>query len=169
MQTPRLSWFGISLIVVGTAILLSRLDVVDFRWTTALWVLLGSFGAKKAVDGFTANRRGWLFWGTFLFLLSLVQALEAFDMLHLYHYIMLPVLLIILGCSFLMLFLHSPRVWNVLIPAVSLLGLGSAIMMVESGYLYRWDVIDAVENYWPIAFILFGISMLVKRQSIPKH
>ncbi len=166
VHTSRFSWVGIALIVAGVVLLLGRLELVDFSWTTALWMLFGAFAAKKAIEGFAANKRGRLFFGTFVFLFSLVRVFEAFDVFHLYHYLMFPGVLLMLGSSFLMLFLHAPREWNVLIPATFLLGLGSAIMLVESGYLYRRDVLDAVGNYWPVVFILFGISLLSRRRSL---
>lgn len=166
VDTSRFSWFGIALIIAGIALLLDRLDLIGFSWTTALWILLGAFAAKKAIEGFAANKRGRLFFGTFVFLFSLVRVFEAFDLFHLDHYLMFPAIVIMLGSSFLMLFLHTPREWNVLIPATFLLGLGFAIVLVESGYLYRRDVLDAVGDYWPVVFILFGISLLFRRRAL---
>ncbi len=162
----RLPWFGIVLIVVGGLMLLDRLDVIWFGWGAALWALIGVLGLVRGVDGFTRKKPGLVFWGTFLFLLGAYGLLRDLDVVELRSYWWFPALLLILGFSFFMMFLSSPRDWHLLVPSAALLSVGAAIVLTEYGYFYRYDVVHAIRMYWPVALIAFGIS-LVLRQTFP--
>ncbi|MBM2845023.1 MAG: hypothetical protein HW407_335 [Bacteroidetes bacterium] len=159
------SWFGTGLIIVGLVTLLDRLDVLYLDWTTAVWGLIAVFGAARMIDGFQQKLRARLFWGVFLLLLGTFNVLLDLDVVSFRYHMFPPVVLLILGASILALFVLNPKEWHLLIPAISFLGLGVLWILVSFGYVYRYEVVDAVRFYWPIALILFGLSLLLRRKS----
>jgi hypothetical protein len=158
----KFSWFGIVLILVGSAMMLDRVGVVRLGWEPILWSLLAVFGAVRAMDGFSKKKSGRVFWGTFLFLLGVYGVLRYLDIVELRSYSMMPAILVIVGLSMVMSFVSSPRDWHLLIPALLLLGTGSAIILSDFGYLYRYDVTYALRTYWPIGIILFGFALVLR-------
>ncbi len=167
MDTSRLRfpWFGVGLIVVGAAMLLHRLGVVDFGWHAALWGIVALFGAFKLVTAFTTGRSGAAFWGTVLLVLGGYQMLEDLGVAYVSSYLLFPWTVVLVGVGFLMMFAVKPRNWHVLVPSVVFLGSGTLMVLSEMGYFDRWDVLDAFRQYWPIALILFGITLLLNRKS----
>jgi hypothetical protein len=164
-MSHRFSWFGAALILLGITMLLNRLNVVPWSWHIAAWAMLALFGVDRALRGFQ-HTQGWrVFWGTMVFLVGLYNILRGLDIVELRSYFFFPVLMLMLGLSFLAMYLCRPAEWHLLIPTLSFLGLGVILMMTEIGYLYRWDVMPFIKSYWPVVLILFGVALLVNRRS----
>ena len=104
-----------------------------------------------------------VFWGTLLFLLGSYCLLRDLDVVELRSYWWLPAVLLILGFSFLMMYLSTPKEWHLLVPSLLLLGVGAAMVLTEFGYFYRYDVVYAIRMYWPLGLILFGVSLILRR------
>src|SRR5512140_672144 len=160
----RFPWFGIALIVVGAAMLLHRLEIVNFGWHAALWGIVALFGAFKLITAFTTHRSGSAFWGTVLLVFGGYQLLEDLGLVYISSYLLFRWTVVLAGVGFLMMFAVQPRNWHVLVPSVFCLGTGSLMVLSEMGYFDRWDVVDAFRQYWPIALILFGITLLLNRK-----
>ena len=163
----RFSWFGVALIVVGAVLLLDRIEVVSVGWSFAIWALIAVFGLVRAVDGFARKKPRLVFWGTLLFLLGTYSLLRDIDVVELRSYWWLPAAILILGFSFLMMYLSTPRDWHLLVPSAVLLGIGTAMVLTEYGYLYRYDVVHAIRMYWPLGLIVFGVSLILSRIFTP--
>ena len=159
----RFSWPGIGLVLVGTTMLLDRFTVIRFEWMTVLWAVVAVFGLVKAVDGFAKRRSSKVFWGTFFFLLGVYATLRHLDIVELRSYWWPPAVLLIIGFSILMMYVSSPRDWHLLVPAILCLGVGSAVVLAELGFIYRYDVSEAVRMYWPVGLILFGLALVLRR------
>ncbi|MFN0158991.1 MAG: LiaF transmembrane domain-containing protein [Bacteroidota bacterium] len=165
MQHSRFSWFGAGLVTVGITLLLNRMDILSLHWWTGLWCILAALGVKLVVDGFEKHSRGRIFGGTMLFLNGLYQILGDIDVVEFRSYYFFPVLILILGFSFLMTYISSLKAWHLLVPAILLSGFGSLLLLTEFGFLYRWEVLSLVKDYWPIGLILFGFSLLLTRRT----
>ena len=161
----RFPWFGVGLIVVGAVMLLHRLGMVSFSWHAALWGALALFGAFKLVTAFTTGRSGAAFWGTALLGLGGYQLLEALDAVYISSYLLFPWTVVLVGVGFLMMFAVRPREWHVIVPALFFVATGSIMILAEMGYFDRWDVVEAIRQYWPIALILFGVTLLLNKKS----
>ena len=72
-------------------------------------------------------------------------------------------LLVVVGCGFLLSFLRQWREWHLAVPAVAFLGIGGVMLLAEFGYLGRWMVLDAIRQWWPLALVLFGAALLMNR------
>jgi hypothetical protein len=161
----RFPWFGIALIVVGAAMLLSRIGVVTFGWHAALWGIVALFGAYKLITAFPTRRSGAAFWGTVFLVGGGYLMLEDLSVLYVSSYLLFPWTVVLVGVAFLMMFMVAPRNWHVLVPSLFFLGVGAVMVLSEMGYLNRWDVVETVRMYWPIVLVLFGITLLLNRKS----
>lgn len=165
IQKRRYPWFGIILIVVGGAFLVHRLGFLHVEYSYILWSLVMIFGAVRAVSGFSGSHSGRVFFGTVLFLYGLYFLLRATDYVELRGHMLIPATFIITGFAFIMMFLNSPREWTFLVPAAILVGFGALYILSESGYLSPWDVKENVRMYWPVALILIGVAILIRRRA----
>ena len=161
----RVPLLGVSLILIGAAMLLHRLHVVSIHWQTLVWAIIALFGLYRALDGFAVNMRGRIFWGSLIFFVGLYNVLRWLDVVYLDRSYLFPLFVAAVGGSFLITYLSSPREWHILVPSVFFLGLGGLMIGTEMGYLYRWDVIPLVNTYWPVALIVFGVSLLSRHRS----
>ena len=166
MERRRLhiSWFGIALIVLGLALLMDRLHVLRVDFAQIFWSLMMLFGILKVVGGFSGNLRGRIFWGTVLFLFGLFFLLRTIDRIEIDAHMFPPATFLIVGIAFFMMFLNNVRDWHYIIPAVLLIGVGGAFTLTEFGYLSRWEVWEAVRMYWPVALILLGLGLIMRRR-----
>src|SRR5438093_13580268 len=103
----RFSWLGVGLVLTGAAMLLDRLDVVRFGWEPVLLALVGVFGFLKAIDGFEKKKSRRVFWGTCLFLFGGFKLLSVLDVVELPSHSMFPAMLVIIGLSFLTMYISS--------------------------------------------------------------
>jgi hypothetical protein len=161
----RIPWFGVGLIAVGTTMLLHRIGVLNIGWHTALWGVVALFGAFKLTTAFMTHRSGAAFWGTVLLVVGGYQTLENLDLVYVSSYLLFPWTVVLVGVGFLMMFAVKPRDWHVLVPSAVFMGAGALMILSEMGYFDRWDVVDAFRQYWPIALILFGVTLLLNRKS----
>ncbi|MBW7889111.1 MAG: hypothetical protein H3C35_12260, partial [Bacteroidetes bacterium] len=51
-----------------------------------------------------------------------------------------------------------------LIPFIVFAGFGAALMLTELGYWYYEDMWNAVNRYWPLLIIFFGVWILFFRK-----
>jgi hypothetical protein len=79
--------------------------------------------------------------------------------------LMFPLCFVGLGLAFLLIVAGDPHRWHMLVPGLFFTGLGAVILLAELDYLSRWGVQQVVHQYWPVALILFGISLLLNRRS----
>ena len=155
---------GILLLVVGIALLLEKLDIVEFGWSRILWGAVTLFGAAIVIRAFLYNARGKIFWGTMLFLYGLLFLLRSLRLVENHWELFMPASMTILGFAFLMLFVFDPKDWHLLIPSVILLGFGGAFMLTEVGYFHRWEIWDTFGRWWPLILILVGFSLIFRRR-----
>jgi len=157
-------WFGVALVVVGVAILLQKLHVVEVEFGMVFWPLLMLLGLVGVARGFALGARGKIFWGTVGFLYALFFLLRSLDFVEIRPHMFLPATFLVFGIAFLMLSVNTFRDWYFLIPAAILGGTGAMFLLAEYGYLYYWDVWQAVRLYWPAVLILFGLGIILKRR-----
>ena len=164
-MTTRIPWFAGGLIVVGATMLLDRLGVISLGWPVALWGLIALFGAERVFTGFSTRRRGRVFWGSLLFLFGFSRVLYRLDLVEIDHYLFFPVLMLIIGLSVLAMYITSPKEWHLLILSLICLGFGGTLILGEYGYFDRWELMWTIRQYWPVALIVFGASMLLRKRT----
>jgi len=156
--------FGVLLVIIGIGLLFDRLNIMHFSWNKVWQFALVLVGIWMVVSAFIYNQRGKIFGGTFLFLLGLLFIMQSYDFIYMRHDIFWPSLLLILGFSFLMLFVFEPKDWGVIIPAIIFIGFGLFVIFARLGYIFFWDVWDFIGVYWPLILVIIGISILFSKK-----
>lgn len=154
---------GIILVGLGSILLLDKLDVIDVRFNQVLWGALMAWGFAGVVQGFS-GAPGKIFWSTLVFLNAMFFFLRSLDSFDMPSHMLIPSILLSLGIAFLMLFLNNTREWVFLLPSFFLTGAGVVVIMAEQGYIYPYDVWDLFRTYWPVALIIVGLSIILRRR-----
>ena len=161
----NISVIGIIFICLGLALLLKQMHIIDISAKKLIWIGVTLFGAASVFRAFVFNVRQKIFFGSLCFFTGILFTLRAYDVLYGSGAMYLSACLLILGLSFLVLFIFDIRDWHVLIPAMLFCGLGAAFMLTGLGYWYTRDVVDVITKYWPLALILFGGAIIFRRRS----
>ena len=158
-------WFGVVLICIGIVLLLDRLDVMDVEFSKIFWPIVILFGLMRVGQGFSRNIQRRVFVGTVIFLYGLFFFLRSTDYVDMHGQVFIPATFLILGIAFFMMFLNNFKEWVFLLPAILLCGVGAAFILSELGYLYRYDVWEAVRLYWPLALVIIGLAIILRRKT----
>lgn len=158
------SIFGVLLIALGTVLLLDRLEVISFGWGKIFWMFLGVWGAVLAVQGVSMKRRGRIFWGSLFFFLGMFFSLEAWELVWLTDELGFGGISLALGLAFLTLYVFEPHNLGALVPALLFGSFGLTMILVEYGYLSWWEVRRFLRVYWPVALILWGVAILMRKR-----
>ncbi|GJQ20747.1 MAG: hypothetical protein HBSIN02_11020 [Bacteroidia bacterium] len=163
-REPRALILGSLFVILGSSLLLDRLDVVMVRWDKFFWVAGLATGGFLVADGYTHVRRGRIYWGSVLLFFGAYQTLLRFDVIERYGIHTVPALFVVFGLAFLVLYLRFPSEWPLLIPFFILSGSGATFL------LWWWEIVEwfeirmFVRTYWPALLILIGIAMLFRRR-----
>ena len=79
-------------------------------------------------------------------------------------HLIVPATFLILGISFLMMYINDVREWAYLIPSVILAGVGVVVLLADTEYLSGYEVYDILHTYWPVGLILVGIAIILRRR-----
>jgi hypothetical protein len=164
-QAKRFSLFGLALVLIGALLLVDRLHILSIGPGMIYLPIFMLLGLVLAVRGFSAGRQGKVFWGTVIFLFAIYFLMKRTNFWDFHFYMMPAATFLILGIGFVMMFVNNPREWAVLIPAILIGGLGVTLVLIEHGYLYQWDVWDVARLWWPVAIILIGLSLLLRKRA----
>jgi hypothetical protein len=164
VSSAKIPWFGVALIIFGALLLIDKLDLVDLSFHEIFWPVIMLLGLAGVGRGFTQNKKAKIFFGTVVFLYALFFFLHSMESVDLNSYLAIPSTFLILGIAFLMVFCNNFQEWIFLIPSLLLGGIGVALILGEMGVLYYWEVWDAVAMYWPVALVLFGLGMVLRRK-----
>ena len=168
MSTHKHSiWPGLILIVIGALLLVNKLVPYSIGWYEIYPLILMALGVLIFISVIGKRDKGAVFFGTFLFLLGLFFFLRNFDIIP-YYYMreVWPIILIILGLSFVSVFITKPDDWGVLVPGGILLFLGIAFLLRKFHIIYL-DIGDIIAEYWPVILIIIGGGIILgslKRQ-----
>ena len=163
-QLKRVPVFGIILVVLGVGLLLRQLRIIHLDGSSMLLFGLIAYGGTMIIRSFVTNVRQSLFFGSLCFYSGIVLLLGKYGFMETTPFTYVPGFLIAFGLSFSMLFIFTFSEYHLLVPAIIFIGLGTAFMMTEIGFLYPSDIKDAIRTYWPVAIILFGVLMLFSRK-----
>jgi hypothetical protein len=159
-----LSLAGIFFILLGAGLLMQRLNILQHRWSTILWICFCAVGMVAVVQAFIERSRGKAFWGSLLFFVGIAVLVHRFAFVEYEPWDVPATISLAIGLSFLMLYLFDPRRIGVLIPVLLFGGYGVLY------YLWWWDIINwfdmkhYIRMYWPALIILWGVSLILHRR-----
>lgn len=160
----RIPIFGIIVVTFGVVLLLRQIHLISIDGYSIVLFGVLVYGGAMIIRSYSLNVRQSLYFGSLCFYSALVLLLGKYDVIEQSPYVYVPAFLIVFGLSFVMLFIFNMRDFHLLVPSVIFIGLGVAFMMTEIGYWYVGDVKEAISMYWPVALIVFGGLMLVRKK-----
>jgi hypothetical protein len=163
--TTRISLFGLFLVVFGVLMLLRKGGIINLHAPEIIWPVLTLFGLILAGRGLADGRRGKIVGGTVLFLYSIFFLVRSAGDHELPMELIVPSTFLIFGIVVLMLFVNRPAEWYFLVPGALLLLVGCSFLMTQYGSWYGWQVRDAISTWWPLALVLMGAGMLLRRRA----
>jgi hypothetical protein len=164
-QRNKVSLIGAILVLIGVALLLKQMHILDINSKKLLWIALALYGGATVTRSFWYNVRHKIFWGSLCFFTGILFTLREYGLVYGSAPMLLPATLVIFGFSFLVLFIFNVRDWHLLIPSLLFVGLGAALMLTELKMLYAEQVWHVVKNYWPVALILMGAAMVLRKRT----
>ena len=162
----RIPIFGIIVVTFGVVLLLRQIHLISIDGYSIVLFGVVVYGGAMIIRSYSLNVRQSLYFGSLCFYSALVLLLGKYDVIEHSPYVYVPAFLIVFGLSFVMLFIFNMRDFHLLVPSVIFIGLGVAFMMTEIGYWYVGDVKEAISMYWPVALIVFGGLMLVRKKQV---
>ena len=159
----RVSLLGIFLIAFGALLLLRKFGVIDLHVREIVWPALALFGLIVAGRGLADGVKWKIFWGTVLFLYSIFFLLRSLDRYDIPLGMIFPSTFLVFGVVLVMLFVNKPAEWYFLVPGLLLMAVGGSMLLTEYGYWYGWEFRDAIATWWPLALVLMGAGMLLRR------
>ncbi len=161
MSTQRPSLLpGLILIAIGAVLLVNKLTPYSIGWDEIyplILILLGLLIFKTVLH---KRDKGGVFIGALLFLLFAYFIVKNYDIVP-YEYVreVWPIIMIILGLSFLSVFIFSPKDWGPVIPGGILLFIGTIVLLRRLDLL-NLDFGEIISDYWSITLILIGGAII---------
>ncbi|MHB1049887.1 MAG: LiaI-LiaF-like domain-containing protein [Bacteroidota bacterium] len=160
----RIPIFGIIVVTFGVVLLLRQIRLISVDGYSIVLFGLLVYGGAMIIRSYTLNVRQSLYFGSLCFYSALVLLLGKYGVIEQTPFVYVPAFLIVFGLSFVMLYIFNMRDFHLLVPSAIFIGLGIAFMLTEVGYWYVGDVKEAISMYWPVALIVFGGLMLVRKK-----
>ena len=158
-RTPWPAWI---LIVSGVVRLLHQLDYFEFNRANLFsygFLLLGILFAIKAFK--RPDRQG-IFGAVFFLSYGIILTFIRYRVFVRDDEFAVATLLLSLALANFVLFLmHRERWLNFTWGIITGLA-GAAILSIQMGYYPHWYIYDLLEEYWPVALILLGLTIILK-------
>ncbi len=160
-RRPPVIW-GSVLIVIGALLLLHRLDVLPFGWWEAVWGAIAIASLLVIIRRVKEKKDG-TFWWVMLFGFALYKFARTTGWVDVPVWYGFPLMLILAGLAFVVMVVARPKAWHMAVPALCLIGAGTAMLLAEMGTV-EYDVVrSAISDYWPLAIIAYGGALLASR------
>lgn len=164
-RAKNVSIIGIVFLVVGIVLLLSKLHILPFQWSFVVWGGIGLYGMGVTILAFPQQRRGAVFFGSFLFFLSVGVLLHKTQMVvSTMPWNFVATGSLALGFAFVMTYLLDIRRIGMLVPALFFGSYGVLYYLWEYDVLEWEEVLSLVRTYWPVLLILWGLSLILRRR-----
>jgi len=158
----RTEWPAWILIISGILLLLYQLDFIDFDRSDIFsygFIVLGIIFAFKAIN--RPDHQG-IFGAVFFLSYGLILTLIRYRIFVRDDEFAVATLFLSLAlANFVLFMVHRNRwvnfTWGIITGIV-----GAAILSIHMGYYPQWYVYDLLEEYWPVALILLGLTILLK-------
>ena len=161
----RFPVLGITLILLGAGLLLDRLGYLSFGWDKILAAVLILYGVGLMARVFFLDEKNKVFLGTNAILFGAMILFTGIGWIQNIPDLWLPASMMILGLSFVMIFVMNMNEWGVLIPGLIFIAIGMMFGAAELGYWEFERIGYLLEMYWPLILILIGVSIILKRKN----
>lgn len=155
---------GVVMVIVGLIILLDKIGILSLSWKKIISIVIVFYGAYLGYAGFGLNSNRKVFWGSIFFFFGIYLFVDSFGFLNPDVHFFWPVVMIVIGLSFFMSFVNRPKDFALLLPAVTLVGIGVLFLLTNLGVIYSFELWESVEKFWPVLLIILGLYFILKRR-----
>jgi len=160
--------FGIVLIFIGVMWLIREMGYRDvLRGELGMWAM-AIFGTLMLLNGYRQNRRGLVFWGSFLTLLGAVNIFQEFRIIHPYLVDVWPLYLGSIGVAFLTTIPLKPIDYASAIPGFIFIAAGLYLFMEVNDYL-PYGLFYGERTIPALFLILMGVLLVWKNSRRKKE
>lgn len=160
--------FGIVLIFIGVMWLLKEMGYRDvLRGEFGMWAM-AIFGTLMLLNGYRQNRRGLVFWGSFLTLLGAVNIFQEFRIIHPYLVEVWPLYLGSIGVAFLATIPLKPIDYGSAIPGFIFIASGLYLFLEINDYL-PYGLYYGERTFPALFLILIGVLLVWKNSRRKKE
>lgn len=162
-KSKGLPIFPVFLIFLGVGLLLNRLSFLQYNWKTIFWICLCAVSLVGLIQALYLHKRNSVFWSSFIFFLSAVIVIHRLQILDLDFWNFPATASLILGLSFLVLYLSEPKMFGNFILFLLFGSYGILYYLWWWNIIYWYDFKHLLKTYWPVLIILWGISLMFRR------
>jgi hypothetical protein len=163
-------WSGIILIVIGLLMLLDELDIMSLEWFDILFYGCIVIGIVKFNNGLNRTDKQGILGGTFFTGFGILMLLISNRVLTTADEFVFAVFFLALALANIVYIILGGYHWFNLAWAVIFSAIGGLFLLSYYGDYSYWNLYDIISTYWPVAFILTGLNMLLrgikKRQAL---
>ena len=153
--------FGMILIFIGVMWLLKEMGFRDvLRGELGMWAM-AVFGMLMFLTGYKQNRRGLVFWGSFLSLLGTINIFQDFRIIHPYLTEVWPLYLGSIGVAFLATIPLKPIDYTSAVPGLIFIAAGGFLFMEINEYI-PYGILYGDRTIPALFLILIGVLLLWK-------
>lgn len=160
-RRPPVIW-GIVLVAVGALLLFHRFHILPFGWWALVWGGIAVASLAVIVRRVQAKKDG-TFWWVMLFGFALYKLVRETGWVDVPVWYGFPLMLIVGGLAFVVMVVARPKAWHLAVPALCLIGAGTAMLLAEMGSVDYDLVRAAISDYWPFAIIAYGGALILSR------
>jgi hypothetical protein len=160
-------WSGIILIVIGLLMLLDEMDIMALEWFDILFCAFVVIGISKFSNGLNRTDRHGILGGTFFTSFGMLMLLISNRVLVTADEFVFAVFFLCLVLANIVYFVLGGYHWFNLAWAVIFSAISGLFMLGYYGDYSYWHLYDIIATYWPVAFILSGLNLLLR--GIKKH
>ncbi len=163
-------WSGIILIFIGLLMLLDEMDIMALEWFDILFYSFIVIGISKFSNGLNRTDKQGILGGTFFISFGIMMLLISNRLLVTADEFVFAVFFLSLALANLVYIILRGYHWFNLAWAVIFSAVGGLFMLSYYGYYSHWHLYDIIATYWPVAFILIGLNLVLrgikKRQAL---
>ncbi len=160
-------WSGIILIVIGLLMLLDEMDIMALEWFDILFYAFIVIGLSKFSNALNRTDKQGVLGGTFFISFGILMLLISNRFLVTADEFVFGVFFLSLALANIVYIVLGGYHWFNLAWAVIFSAIGGLFMLSYYGDYSYWHLYDILATYWPVAFILSGLNLLLR--GIKKH
>jgi hypothetical protein len=155
-------WSGIILIFIGLLMLLDELNIMTLEWYDIIFYAFIVIGILKLSRGLNRTDKHGVLGGTFFISFGLLMLLISNRWLVTADEFVFGVFFLSLALANAVYILLCGYNWYNLAWTVIFGAIGGLFLLSYYQYYSSWQLFDILSTYWPVAFILVGLNILLR-------
>ncbi len=155
-------FFPITLILIGTLLLLNQFHLIGFSRPYFFIVGFSILGAILTRKAFLTDTRKGLLGGSFFIMLAIALLVMDLGYIPMYDNLIFPMLLFPLGLANLIYYSFTRNNFTNVTFGIIFILAGLPFLIFHFGSISYWEISDTISTYWPVLLITAGLGFLVE-------